>query len=108
MTDTALDIRLASQQIQALHINTLCEELRQLEKRAEIPAESFGNVIRAAFAHSDTMQQKLADEVGVSRGTVARWGAGKTSPHPVMRTVVVKILLLRLFETETGNPTNSP
>lgn len=63
---------------------------------------------RRALGYS---QERLAEELGVDRTTVARWERGETEPQPENRPMIARILqldLAELAELLTIRPVNAP
>lgn len=49
-------------------------------------AEQIGSIMRKARRGADITYEAVADALGVTRGTVARWEAGQTEPDPSQLT----------------------
>lgn len=53
----------------------------------------FASLIRSARRHADKTQEQLAAEIGVSRGTIARWESGNAAAPDLAKLLVVLTVL---------------
>ncbi|MDQ3326232.1 MAG: helix-turn-helix domain-containing protein [Actinomycetota bacterium] len=63
--------------------------LDEVARRRRVPAPAVARAIRVEAGVS---QQRLADEVGVHRMTVARWEAGERRPRGAMAARWAEVL----------------
>jgi len=75
---------------------TLAEEVRA-RRDAPSPAEA-----RAMRRAAGVTQQRMAEEIGVARMTLARWESGERRPHPLpaARWAVVLDQVFRALSTD--------
>jgi len=73
------------------------DELREFEKRARMLDTNDEPAFRAFLGDARVILEKsegdIADFLTVSRPTLNRWINGRSTPHPLMRPVVVSKIL---------------
>lgn len=61
-------------------------------------AQTYGCAIHHALERHEVSPTAIADAFGVSRGTISRWAAGKSAPHPALRKTIIGWLQATILE----------